>query len=80
MAKIIFAKIFELDEHQVLITKEYEPEDDSFKVVQTTDFEDVRPAVAWVFKDESVRDKCFDDYKESQAKEFVKSIQEMLAD
>ena len=35
-----FSKIFELGEYQVLITKEHEPDDDGFRVVQTTNLED----------------------------------------
>lgn len=78
LKKYHFSKIFELGEYQVLITKEYEPDDDSFKVVQTTDLEDCRPSVALGFKDEDKCNKCFEDYTLENAQKFLDNIKLML--
>lgn len=77
MKKIQFAKIFELETHQVLITKDYE-DHEKFKVNQITDLEDCMPTLALVFDDEEKRDKCFDDYNEENAKKFLANILKML--
>ena len=77
MKKIQFAKIFELETHQVLITKDFE--DDIFKVNQTTDLDGCVPTLALGFDNEDKRDKCFDDYTEENAKKFLETIFKMLA-
>ena len=78
MSKLKFAKIFELGDYQVLITKEYEPEDDSFKVVQTTDLEKCRPSLSLGFEKEEKCTECFDNYNEENAQRFLTQIQSML--
>jgi len=78
--KLTFAKLFELKNHQVLITKEYEYDGkvDTFKLVQTTDLKDVRPSIGLGFDDEKKRDEAFDNYTEKDANNFLKTIKKML--
>ena len=81
MAKLIFAKLFELHdlhEYQVLVTKEYDPEDDTFKIVQTIDFEDVRPSLSLGFKDENKCNEYFDAYDKERAMIFLKEIKSTI--
>jgi len=80
MSKLKFAKIFELGDYQVLITKEYEPEDNTFKVVQTTYLEECRLSLALGFEKEKKCNECFDNYNEDNAQNFLTQIQSMLSE
>jgi hypothetical protein len=64
----------------VLITKEYDNDNDIFNVVQTTNLDGVRPSLALGFKSESKRDECFNDYNEEKAGIFLQTIRKMLED
>lgn len=76
MKKVVFAKIFELEKHQVLITKEYE--DDKFRINQTTDIDSCVPTLALIFDNEEKRDQCFEDYTKDNAIKFVENVVKML--
>jgi hypothetical protein len=76
MKKIIFAKLFELKYHQVLITKE--DTEDEFNVAQQTDLGNVQPKLSLCFDVEKKRDKCFNDYNQENAEKFISVIKSML--
>jgi hypothetical protein len=73
---ICFAKLFEIEYYQVLITKD--DVEDGFNITQHTDLGDVRPSMAIGFNTEEKRDKCFDDYSKNNAEKFLSIIQSML--
>ena len=67
--KTHFAKIFEFENHQVLVTKD--DSDDGFEVVQATDLGTMCPLMKVGFKTEKMRDKYFNEYDEKIAKHFL---------
>lgn len=74
-----FAKLFEFDNKQVLITIEDGHEgDNGFMVVQTTNFDIVRPTLSVGFDNENDRDKYFKEYNTKNAKKFFKIVYNML--
>jgi len=74
--KIEFAKLFEIEDYQVLITKE--DTEDGFNVTQQTDLGEVRPSMSLGFDAEEKRDKCFLEYNKENAEKFLSIIKEML--
>lgn len=73
-----FAKVFEIDTNQVLITKEFDENDDTYLLKQTTEFDEVTPAMSMGFDTEEKRDKAFEDYNEENAQMFLNVINSML--
>lgn len=80
MAKLKFSKLFEVGDYQVLITKNYEAEEEMFTVSQTTELEDCRPSLSLGFEKEKDCDKCFEDYNSKNAKKFLQQVKTMLND
>jgi hypothetical protein len=74
METLRFAKILEVDNHQVLIVKEYDDEDDAYKVNQTTEKEGVRITMAFGFTDKHSCDDCFSKYSDENARKFLESL------
>lgn len=74
--KFEFAKIFELKEQQVLITKR--EDDDKYEVVQTSDFGDFQTSLALGFEDEKKREECFNTYNLDNAQKFLDIINGMM--
>lgn len=67
-----FAKLFEFEENQVLVTKhDEEVAENEFKVIQTTYCELGHFDLAVGFDDEEKRDLYFDEYGEGIAIEFL---------
>lgn len=74
----LFAKTFEIDGRQVLVTKEYNAEEDSFdlKMRTDTDGNTIEINNRWT-EDEERRDKAFTDFNEVTAKSFLVLVDEM---
>jgi|VirMetMinimDraft_7_1064189.scaffolds.fasta_scaffold89366_2 hypothetical protein len=71
-----FAKLFQVDDKQVLITKIFE--DDIFSIKQQTSLEEVIPIITLSFNDEEERDFDFDGYNQEVAEDFIKTIENIL--
>lgn len=65
-----FAKTFQLDDHQVLIEKDYDG-DDLPIVVITTWIEDIKAIMKITFEDECPQHQYFQECNYATAKEFV---------
>lgn len=78
--KSIFAKIIELKDYQVLVTKEYEPEEDIYKVVMKTSFEDFEPEMKMGFKSQESCDKYFEKFDETDAELFISDMKSVMED
>ena len=72
----IFAKIFEVENHQVLIMKD--ETEDTYDVTQIVDLEEVRPVMTMGFETKEKRDDCFDKYSQKDAENFYNVILKML--
>lgn len=67
-----FAKLFEFEENQVLVTKlDDEDSEKEFKLIQTTQNDIGKIDLAVGFDDEEKRDAYFDEYGEEIAIEFL---------
>ena len=66
-----FAKIIEVREHQVLITKELDSESDELKLNVRTDFEDYSQTISLRFNTLERRDKAFEEYDISSAEKHI---------
>lgn len=71
-----FAKLFNIEDSQVLIVKEIlERKSTEFLIVQTTETkEGNRLSFRIVFKSEEKRNNAFDEYLEENAIEFLKAV------
>lgn len=74
-----FARLFELDDHQVLLMKDYEDEEEKFYVSQTTWIDSISYSMRLGMKNEESRDKYFDKYNEEEAKRYLTSVTNLLA-
>ena len=74
MAKIQFAKIIELDDNQVLITKINSTDEDKYNLVIRTSYEGFTAQISAEYTDENVRDADFDKYDSGNATAFIESI------
>lgn len=74
--KEIFAKIFELEDFQVLITKQFENEEDEteYHVVQTTMVTGVEFNMSLVYTDRDKANEIFNTYSENDARAFIEQI------
>ena len=71
-----FARIIQVDENtQVLIVKEWDNENDSYSLRQTTEHDSYTASVKVGFGDsdeeEQMRDKLFEEYSIKHAKQFI---------
>ncbi|MFA5207536.1 MAG: hypothetical protein WC428_02650 [Candidatus Paceibacterota bacterium] len=71
-----FAKIFEVENYQVLIMKD--ETNSEYEVKQIIDFKEVRPIISLGFDSEEKRDDCFNNYDKENAKKFYNLIFNML--
>ncbi len=78
MSKNKFAKVFDVNEYQVLVMKE--EFEDSFDLVQMTSLENHVPHLKAKFDTEETRDRLFDNYSQEDAEKFFRDIQDMGAD
>lgn len=80
--KETFARIFELPDHQVLITKidAEEDIDSPFKVVQTTLHRGVKADISLCYAEEEKRDEIFQTYNENNAESFVVTVIKFVDD
>lgn len=70
-----FAKLFDVqDGHQVLVTKEFNNEDDSFDIDVRTNYGGVKATITGGYDSEAKRDQMFDEYDEVKAREFMQGI------
>lgn len=81
MSKFIrnFAKVFTLEEADVLITKTYSDESDAFEIVQRADAKagyEIKFSIG--FDNETSRDRAFDNYNEQSAERFLKEVGRFL--
>lgn len=76
--KYEFAKLFNVGDHQVLITKEYDAVSDEYKVVQTTHLDDMVPTMALSFTHEDNMEECFTNYGEADAQSFIETISDLF--
>ena len=78
-SKEIFAKLIELKEGQVLITKSYKDEKQNpYTLDINTLFQGISFTHSAYFSDEENRDKAFDEYNENDAQNFFNSIKNLL--
>lgn len=74
-----FAKLFEFEDNQVLVTKhDEEGEENEFKVIQTTHCEGLQIDMAVGFDDEEKRDNYFEKYEKSRAIGFLDLVNDMI--
>lgn len=73
-----FAKLFEFEECQVLLTKDFEENAETeFKIVQVTHCENVTIDLALGFENEENRDSVFEKYGKKEAAEFLETIHKL---
>lgn len=78
-SKEIFAKLIELKEGQVLITKSYKDEKQNpYALDINTLFQGISFTHSAYFSDEESRDKVFNEYNENDAQNFFNSIKNLL--
>lgn len=56
-----FAKLFDIDDHQVLVTNDYDDDAEEFAVNFTTEIDGIRPTMSLKFKDDALCTKAFED-------------------
>ena len=77
--KEIFAKLIELKEGQVLITKSYKDgKQNPYALDINSIFQGISITHSAYFSDEESRDKAFDEYNENDAHNFFNSIKNLL--
>lgn len=77
--KEIFAKLIELKEGQVLITKNYKDgKQNPYALDINSIFQGISFTHSGYFSDEESRDKAFDEYNENDAQNFFNSIKNLL--
>ena len=77
--KHTFAKIIELEGHQVLVVKGWDDETEKDTVIITTRFDGVTPSITMGFGSEADADKCWSEYGPEQAQAFVNQMAELMA-
>ena len=78
MIKETFAKIIELDQAQVLVTKEINQEDVCFSVRITAIVNGLRLSETWDYESEGLRDSAFKHYSNTDAEAFVNYCTEIF--
>ena len=73
-----FAKLFDVGNDQVLLTKDYNEESEEYEIKISTSISDIRCSVKLGFKSEDSRNKGFDNYNEENAKHFQNEIAFLL--
>lgn len=56
-----FAKLFDIDEHQLLVTSDYDDDADDFAVTFTTEIDGIRPTMSLRFKEDADCTKAFEE-------------------
>ena len=74
-----FARLFELADHQVLLMKDYNDEEEKFYVSQTTWIDNISYSMKLGMNNEESLDKYFDKYNEEEAKRYLDSVTDLLA-
>ena len=74
-----FARLFELADHQVLLMKDYDDEEEKFYVSQTTWIDNISYSMKLGMNNEESLDKYFDKYNEEEAKRYLDSVTDLLA-
>jgi len=70
-----FAKLFDFEESQVLVTKHFEENvENGFKLLQTTHCENVVIDLGVCFNDEGERDALFANYGKAEASNFLELV------
>ncbi len=69
-----FCKIFIVNGQQVLILKEEDSDDDSSKLTQIADCNNMRFSMAIGFDEYSDREKAFDEYGQDNAEKFMEIV------
>lgn len=76
-----FAKLFEFKNHQVLLTKDYDCDEngaDEFLMNVSTALDSVQPAMKLSYKTEGERDAQFEKYTRESAKKFLDQMKKAL--
>lgn len=73
-----FAKLFDLEDHQVLITKDEDEDAKEFSITQTTQIDGCDPSASLFFTNQDIRDSAFDSYNKEAAQRFLDSMIELL--
>jgi hypothetical protein len=69
-----FAKLFDLDEHQVLVTRRYNNEDGCYEMKVATLIDGVAASVGHQFLNEEVRDHAFEAFDRVSAVAFIRHM------
>jgi hypothetical protein len=75
---IKFAKLFEIDNNQILITKDYDYDEDVYLLKQRTSFDEVDPSMSMSFDSEEKRDNAFNDYNQDNAQKFLNLVSSVI--
>lgn len=76
-----FVKLFEFKEHQVLLAKDYDTNDnneDEFIMTMTTALDSVQPSMNAIYNSEEKRDEEFEKYNRDSAEKFLKQMRKAL--
>lgn len=76
--KHTFAKIIELDNHQVLVTKDFNSETDKYEVTITTHLDGVAPSATLGFATEEKAHECWNQFDQDQAEAFVHQMNDVF--
>jgi len=75
-----FAKLFDVGNNQVLLTKDYNEESEKYEIKISASISDIRYSVSLGFNSENSRNEGFDNYNEENAERFQSGITSLLKD
>ena len=78
--KEINFKIIELPTHQILVSKDFDNDEDSSLLVVTFFDDGIKVNQSFWYKDEDVRDKAFNDFSDETATKFLNNALQMFKD
>lgn len=78
MKKEIYFRIIELENHQVLLQKDYEEEEDLHNLIITFHLKSCCIKQTHGFKSENARDKAFETYTHEQAQKNIDSSSKLF--
>lgn len=80
MTKQIYFRLIELENHQILLQKSFDNEEQKPELIVSYHLHSCCIQQNHVYKDESIRDKFFDTYTNEQAQKMIDSTLKLLED
>lgn len=74
-----FAKIFWTDDHQILVTKEYDSAEQCYDVIVATEFESVKTSIKYSFKQKEGMVEAYTMFNQEMADETFQNIKAILS-